>query len=458
MSPPAAEWGNAMEAAVQRLTNLVQAGDRYAIPYADLRAAQIAAADARFQDRKRKIKLLAHRAQEASLAAVTGLPDLVPLLFAHTAYKSYPETWLAERKWDRMGKWLETISTHKVENVATAGIAGIDDWIERLGEAGHFVSCTSGTSGKSAMLNASQADMDWTEVETVASFSWGSGVIPAQDRVMFGVTAVASVPKNLCVRAALQGAFGDPQAEIFNYPVPPITIGQITGMVALRKAIAEGTAKPADIARYEEISAARQAAMDNAIGITAQALIDARKRKLFLTGMWASLYKIAEAVRAAGYGGADFHPENALYAGGGLKGAVLPGNYREYIFETFALTRARSYQMYGMQEINSSMPRCPAGRYHIPPWVIALVLDQDGEKLLPASGEVEGRAAFFDLALDGRWGGVISGDKIQLDYGKCACGNHGPSIRDNIARFADLPGGDKISCSGTIDAYVRGVA
>ena len=30
---------------------------------------------------------------------------------------------------------------------------------------------------------------------------------------------------------------------------------------------------------------------------------------------------------------------------------------------------------------------------------------------------------------------TVSGDKISLDYSPCACGNKGPSIRDNIARF-----------------------
>jgi hypothetical protein len=62
------------------------------------------------------------------------------------------------------------------------------------------------------------------------------------------------------------------------------------------------------------------------------------------------------------------------------------------------------------------------------------------------------------LSLDGRWGGVISGDRISIDYRPCACGNKGPSIRDNIVRYADLEGDDKIGCAGTVDAYVRGVA
>jgi hypothetical protein len=193
---------------------------------------------------------------------------------------------------------------------------------------------------------------------------------------------------------------------------------------------------------------------------TADAIIAARGEKLFLSGMWAMLHPIAEMVRAKGYSAKDFHPDNACYIGGGLKGAVLPPDFKEYIFETFNLSPERTYQMYGMQEINSSMPRCSAGRYHVPPWVMLLLLDQEGENLIePTPGvEQEGRAAFFDISVNGRWNGVISGDKIMADYGRCECGSQSPSIADNITRYSDLPGGDKISCSGTIDAYVRGVS
>ena len=88
-----------------------------------------------------------------------------------------------------------------------------------------------------------------------------------------------------------------------------------------------------------------------------------------------------------------------------------------------------------------------------------MILNKDGDELVPhTEGELEGRAGFFDLALDGRWGGVITGDKVSLDLGPCACGNAGPTIRDDIARFADLEGDDKIGCAGTVDAYVRGLS
>jgi hypothetical protein len=448
-----------MSEASRHLMSLVDAPDRFAIPVAELRRQQLAAVNERFQQRRSAIRLLGHRADEAGLTQVRDLADLVPLLFAHTTYKSYPEIWLAERNWARMGSWLQTVSTHPVDNVDLKGIDDIDGWIGRLEAAGHYVSCSSGTTGKSAMMNASAADMAWAKRDSVAAFAWGSGTQPRRDRRMFGLSPVASVPRNLVIRDALADAFADPAQPAFQYPVPPITVGQLTGMVTLRKSIADGTAKPGDIAAFEATSAARQQAVGKAVGISAEALVAARSDKLFLSGMWATLYKIAEAVRAMGYGAKDFHADNTVYIGGGLKGATLPPDYREFVFETFNLSPDHVHLMYGMQELATGMPRCKAGRYHVPPWLVCLLLDETGEQLLPhVDGESEGRAAFFDIALDGRWGGVITGDKIAVDNGRCACGNHSPSIRDNVTRYADLPGGDKITCSGTIDAYVRGVA
>jgi hypothetical protein len=56
-------------------------------------------------------------------------------------------------------------------------------------------------------------------------------------------------------------------------------------------------------------------------------------------------------------------------------------------------------------------------------------------------------------------GGVITGDRIKLSYDPCpSCGNAGPSIEDSVARMKDIEGDDKITCAGTVDAYVRGVS
>jgi hypothetical protein len=449
-----------MGAAAERLTSLVDSADRYDIPLAGLRDLQLAALDERFQERKDAIRLLGHRAREANLSSVRSLEQIVPLLFPHTAYKSYPEKFLTDQRWDRLGKWLDTVSTHRVPPQDVSRIRDVDEWIAQLQLSGHYVSCSSGTTGKSAMLVASGKDMDWCRKEAVATYSWGSGVKPARDRRMFGLAATAHVPRNIATGEAYVAAMQDPRYERFAYPVPPITVGGLTQMVVLRKAIADGTAKPGEILAFEQLSAARQKAVDDAVGVTARALVDARHDRLHVTGLWAGLYNVAKAVRDMGYSAKDFNPENSIYVGGGLKRAKLPDDYREFVYGTFNISPDRNYQNYSMQEIHSGMPRCQkGGRYHVPPWVVPLLLNKTGDALLPATGgELEGRAAFFDLSVDGRWGGVISGDKISIDFGPCACGSRSPSVRDNIVRYADLEGDDKIGCAGTVDAYVRGVA
>jgi hypothetical protein len=298
----------------------------------------------------------------------------------------------------------------------------------------------------------------------VVACAWGTGVAPAKDRYVFSMAPVAAVPRNMAIMDRLQEAYGRPDSELFRYPVPPITVGSITRMIALRKAIAEGTALPAEVAEYEATATAREKALDDAVEITVEALLKVRTEKLFLTGLWGNLHKIAVAMRERGYSAKDFHPDNLMYVGGGLKREQLPPDYREYVRETFNVLPGRNFQLYGMQELGSVKVRCQeGGRYHAPPWMVCLPLNKEGDQLLPVApdgsgGEIEGRGAFFDLSIDGRWGGVISGDRIAIDFGPCACGARSPSIRDNIVRYADLEGDDKIGCAGTIEAYVRGMS
>jgi hypothetical protein len=450
-----------MGTAADILIGMVRDDDRFVHSAADLHATQIEALNERFQERKDSIKLLGHRAKEAGVADIRALVDMVPLLFPHTAYKSYPESFLSAQKWDRLNKWMGTISPYPIQSIKTDDIADVDDWIDRLQAVGHYISCSSGTTGKSAMLIASDKDMVWSKIDTVGVFSWGSGVVPAQDRMLIGCAPVATVPKNSAIAAAQYEAFSNPEWPRWAYPVPPITVGSLTKMVVMRKAMSDGTARPQDIADFEATSKERQHVIDSAIIKTAEEVIGQRDKKLMLAGLWSGLYAVAAAVRERGYSAKDFHPDNCIYVGGGLKRALLPTDYQEFVHGTFNIPEGRHFQNYSMQELNSGMPKCrDGGRYHIPPWIIPFILNKQGDALLPhdGKGEIEGRAAFYDLSLDGRWGGVISGDKIAVDYAPCACGNASPSVRDNIVRYADLEGDDKIGCAGTIDAYVRGLS
>jgi hypothetical protein len=438
-------------------------GSAYVPSYVDIRDQQVAAMNERLQEFGDKIKIVALRAADADITEIKTLADVVPLLLPHTAYKSYPESYLTGKKWDRLTKWLGSVTSLPTGGIDLTGVEGIDQWIERMGEAGHLVSCSSGTTGKSAMLTASKGDLDFAAQDGIQAIEWGSKIRRGDKRTMGGSGgAVAHSPRNSVMGGAMVGAFIDLTKPFPASKLPPITVGSLTEMITLRKSIADGTAAPEDIAAFDAESAVRAKAMGDARETAIDEVIANRGDRLYMTGMWGTVFGLAEGIRARGYSAKDFHPENAIYLGGGLKRAQLPDDYREYVYDTFNLSPEYIFQMYGMQEINSSMPRCQeGGRYHVPAWVVAIPLNKEGDALVdfdPNGGEVECRAAFFDLSMEGRWGGVISGDRIHIDFGTCKCGHASPSIRDDIARYADLEGDDKIGCSGTVDAYVRGLS
>jgi hypothetical protein len=52
---------------------------------------------------------------------------------------------------------------------------------------------------------------------------------------------------------------------------------------------------------------------------------------------------------------------------------------------------------------------------------------------------------------------LITGDKVTVDFApRCTCGRPGPTLLDNITRWAQTGEDDHIGCAGTIDNYIRG--
>ncbi|WP_231117552.1 hypothetical protein [Mycobacterium intracellulare] len=425
----------------------------------DLLPVQLDAANERLAAQAQRIPLLANRAESGAIENITQPADLVPLLFAHTTYKTYAEGWLNDGQWDRMGRWLATVSTRDVEGLDTAGVRTLDDWLKRLETVGHYLSCSSGTTGKPAMLSCTEGDIGLSARINVEALLWATGLTRGEDRKFLGLGPQFAAPREDAIRQAMVDCFSSRYPPYQFGDGEPITVGSMVDMITLRRKLADGTARPNEIAEFERIAAQRGADMEASAKKAVDAVIEARDLPLLATGMFATLYQIAEGIRAKGHGGDDFDPNNAMMVAGGLKGAALPENYREYVLETFNVTEERLYHAYSMREINATFPLCHQGRYHVSPWVIMLPLDSAGERLLDVyDDEIESRAAFFDASIEGRWGGVISGDRVSVSFGKCGCGHQGPTIGREITRYSDLPGGDKISCAGSIDAYVRGVS
>jgi hypothetical protein len=423
-------------------------------PPAALRPLQLQAAQEVFEQQVERIALLRRRAEEAGVTRISRLEDIVPLLFAHTVYKSYPQSFIDSNRWDRMLQWFGTLSAEDLRDVDVKGVADVDEWVERLHAAGHHVLVTSGTSGKCSFLNQSRTDFE----RKVRHFRHVTGwpyAQPNNDREYFFLGPIKGA--NSAIEAARIGVLNWAKpGGVHALTEEPLKVTQLMKAAALRKRMAEGSANPQEIAEFEA-NAARLARENTArLRKLAQEVFRHRHEPVFVLGLWAQYMSMLDLAREEGIPDGDFHPESLVKAGGGIKGVALPADYKERVARFFG--KVHRPANYGMTEMASLTARCEGGRYHAPPGLIMLVLDESGEKLVQPNGaeRVEGRFGFLDLLFDGRWGGVITGDKVTIDYAeRCPCGRYGPTLLDNIARYAQSGEQDHIGCAGTIDSYIR---
>lgn len=417
----------------------------------------IEAMDARLQERRRLVPVLAQRAGAEDVTAIRTFEDMVPLLLPHTTYKSYPESLIVKGHWAQLNRWLDSLSTHRVADVDVTGVEDVDGWIKRLETAGHLVSSSSGSSGKASFLNKSQRDRD-ASIRNMLVCLTELGMHPEPAWHVIPVGPDTGVPAHRVMRDLIISNYGRPDA----IPLPPSTATDghhryMTRLAAMRRAMADGSAQPDEVAAFEAEAARRQSQTEDRLRYFAEQILQRPGERMLFTAMFPMLFRLCEILKQLGASPGDLTGENALSSGGGLKGVALPPDYRSQIFAMLNITPSRFLHYYSMQELNTRLPKCSKGRYHVPSHLVLFVLDKDGESLAPVSdGQVEGRAGFFDMTIDGRWGGTISGDRILADLGGCPCGRPGPTVFDEITRYSDLPDGDKITCAGTVDAYVRG--
>jgi hypothetical protein len=421
----------------------------------------VAALNGRFQERREQVPLLRKRAAAEGITEIRSLDDLVPVLFPHTIYKSYPESFIDRGKWKQMNRWLDSLSTHRVD-VDAEGVDDVDGWIDRLASAGHFVSVSSGTTGKSSFLNKSQADRNATTQNQLDALG-EVGVRPDHSWHFIPLAPDTGNPSARVMHDVFLEHIARPDNIPYHHPSGSSAAsgGQhasMAHMLALRRAIADGTAAPNDVAAADADAARRRADTDALLTHYADQMLEHREQRFVIGSYMALAWRFTEVLRARGVAPGDLSGENALFIAGGTKGADLPPDHEPLILSTLHVDPSRFLHRYSMQELNVGLAKCVAGRYHPARDLVLLVLDETGDALTPLSdGQVEGRAAFFDFSVDGRWGGTISGDRVRVDVRPCACGRPGPTVAADIVRYANLADGDKITCAGAMDAYVRGI-
>jgi hypothetical protein len=416
---------------------------------------RLAAAQEVFAERRAKIPVLARRADETGISDIRKFEDIVPLLFAHTVYKSYPPALIEKGRWDTMNQWLSTLSTDDFSEVDVSGVENADEWIARLAAHGTIVLATSGTSGKCSFLPYRTSDRALKYRQFRHTVNWPEPP-PKNEWLVFWSAPIVGPSSVVEGGQFLREAYARPDG--FRYFLKdPLLISEVSAMGIFNKRLADGLATPTEIAEMERKGRDKAERAQRDFATFVDELLTHHREPLALSGLWSQFMQMIERARELGIPDNDWHPRSRISVGGGVKAAALPSDYKDR-YERFFGNVVKP-GVYSMTEVSQLMPRCGSRRYHIPPALIPLLLDRTGENLLQSTdGVVEGRFAFLDLLFEGRWGGVITGDKVEMDFSpRCPCGRPGPTILDSIARFSQLGEEDHIGCAGTIDSYVRGV-
>jgi hypothetical protein len=430
---------------------------------ANLRELQLEAARERFGEMREKVQVLARHAKGVGVDRIDSLHDLAPLMFSHTTYKSYPESFVDRKQWKNMNIWLQTLAARPVTGVDVDGVDTADQWLERLHAAGHHTFTTSGTSGKCSFLDQSPTDdaLAGRIWEIGYEAAWAPVARPNRDLPAFILSPPGGSHRYLKHNARFYRDVVSLPGECYflsdelQKAHTNIRAGQ------LRRGLAAGTALPGEIAAFEAEQVATGQRMAERLDALADRIRHYRDRPICLMGQWGALFHLMEVLRSKGETDGFLHPESVITRGGGTKGVALPPDFQAQIQRFYGIGPERIFNVYGMSEVTGMAPlRHNLNAWAMPPWLITLVLDKSGTKLLnPEDGKgiVEGRMALFDLLIDGRWGGLITGDKVVVDF-TGADGYPGPLLR-SVSRYQDLEEGeDKLSCAGSADAYVRGVS
>jgi len=426
-----------------------------------LDALQLRALQIRFEELKGAIPMLQKLADKQGITRLSSIEDVVPLLFEHTMYKSYPPSLLEKGRYKDITNWLNKLTAVDLSGVDVSGCESLDEWIAVLDRETPLRIChSSGTSGTMSFLPSSEADWDRVARSVMVTFGQPYGR-PASERKEFTIVfpffrsgSSSHLRPNDAMAKYIAG--DDPDRVLSAYPGKMSSdVLYLSGRIRAAQArgdldrLAIGPALLARKKELETLNADMPAHMERFFEEATQRL---RGKQVFITGTWNLLHGIAAKGLAKGEE-AMFAPDSVVSSGGGAKDMTPPANWEAEVCRFFGVERLS--MVYGMSEIAALHLMCSEGHYHFVPWVIPIVLDPETSRPLPRTGVTSGRAAFFDLGAETRWGGFISGDEITVHWDdQCPCGRKSARIVGGIQRYSEKNGGDdKITCAATEGAH-----
>lgn len=441
----------------------------HTIPRPELEALQRDAMRTRFVDHRANIEMVRNLADRLGIDEVKDFDDLVPMFFAHTAFKSYPAALLDKKRFDLMTGWLQKLTTKNLSKVDCMGCDSIEEWIDRLDAQSELrVITSSGTTGTISIIPKDD-EGGFYSMQLWRLFLFQTfGKEPTQEELEPIVDVIwpnysSGKLGHLRMVELLKREFtGNDESKFHALYSDAINTDLMFLASKLRAAASRGELDriqidPKLLARKEEFEGLEARRPQEMAAFFERITNELPGKRVFMTGTYTLMYEVAKAGLERGVKGV-FAKNSAILTGGGTKGHVLPDNYMEVIKEFLGVDRIQ--EGYGMSEISALHWACDEGRYHVQPWIIPFLLDPDTSEPLPRKGKQTGRAAFYDFLNQSHWGGIISGDEITIDWDTpCACGLASVPIEHDIIRYSEKQGieDDRISCNATQEVHDEAV-
>jgi len=431
------------------------------LPPNQLDELQLAALKWRFAELRNRIPVLTTLADELKIDGIERTEDVVPLLFQHSVYKSYPSSLLEKNRFSQLTRWLSRLTTCDLSKASVENCDSIDSWLDVLDSQTDLRPLhSSGTAGSMSFFPRSVQESDpMTKVHRVGLFMFSD---PKNEKNHDGEYFHVVWPTYRRGRGSLT-RFSDffmkymAGSESNFHPLYQERLSADAMYLAarIRAATARGEADklvitPAMQARREEFERA-QHSIKEAMPRFFERIVDELKgQRVWFFGISMMIYEMSRDGLARGLSSV-FAPDSVVASGGGAKGQVLPDGWEDVVKRFSGVDSLQ--QVYGMTELCAVHRACKHDRYHIEPFCILFLLNPDDGTILPRKGIQTGRAAFFDLMARTYWGGIITGDEITVDWNTCACGQTTPHVSKKIERFSAKTGGDKITCAATDAAH-----
>lgn len=432
---------------------------------AELERFQLDVANNLFRTLSPDVRALERVAKNVRFTSASCIDDLVPLLFPHTAYKSYSLDWLRNGDFQKLTQWLQAFTSIDVSQVDVSNIELIDDWIDVLDRGTDLrVANTFGTSGKLSFIPRS--NLEWTRGRGMLFLLFrdffgankGPDFRPGDLPVIFPGYRFGASASGRAVDGLVVDIAGADDNTLFLYPNERFSadVAALAGLLKGQEGASAKVAVPARlIERQQEFRRQQEQRAAQLEAFLAQVSDSFRGRAVYIFLLWPTAIEWAETCLDRGVKNV-FGPGTIFHTGGGTKGQIFTDGWRERVLEFLGVERY--YEFYGMTEVYPPNIRCEAENYHISKMILPFLLDPKTGHALPRTGEQTGRYAALDLNATTMWGGFVTGDRVTMGGWDrhCACGRPGIYVKGDIARFSELQGGvDKISCAAAPEAHEK---